>query len=169
MFFFYNAMQWRNVAIGNNTRNTLLGVNTVAGYLNRWKKFKIENPDPTKWTESNGALMRCWPLALIENDQQRRNAVAQDCSITNANPICISVNQVYITIVHKLIYNKPIVESDFEEHLYTYKNALKNGVNGRNVTINKGQCLNSLYCAFVALCFPDSKPYNESIAAIIGK
>lgn len=62
--------------------------------------------DLTKLSESNGALMRCSPLALIEDQVTRESAVIADCSITNRNPNCIAVNICYVNLLHKVVFGQ---------------------------------------------------------------
>lgn len=49
--------------LGGNTRKLFVGVKTVAGYQGRWSALRAK-PE-ADWSQSNGCLMRCAPLAVL--------------------------------------------------------------------------------------------------------
>lgn len=63
-------MKWSNSNVpflGKNTNNLFKGVKTYRGYIKRYEKFS--NPD----NQSNGPLMRCYPLVVDSKNICRSN------------------------------------------------------------------------------------------------
>lgn len=93
--------RWSNsrpIGQGRNTAALFRGVATVEGYKTR--RAKIPG------TESNGSLMRCWPLVLL-NDP---SAVLQDCNLTNPTEVNRNSSQVYISALHAALEGKSKAE-----------------------------------------------------------
>ncbi len=114
-------------ALGRNTRERYKGIKTRSGYERRYAKdFRSDNK--SEWTQSDGALMRCSPLALLPGKYTPApsgisiptisvspssetkvilpsvsDPVAIDCALTNPAEVCIDCNQVYITILRSII------------------------------------------------------------------
>lgn len=84
-------LNWANSGgwmMGTNTRAVLKGVTTLKGYQGRMKKLMATGP-----TQSNGAMMRCSPLALLKD----YDCVIQDADITNPTDVVRDCNLIYVT------------------------------------------------------------------------
>lgn len=93
--------QWSNskpVGQGKNTAALFRGISTVAGFEKR--RARIQSG------ESNGSLMRCWPLALIADESDMRAAINQDCDLTNPNEVNRNASQVYVAAVRAALQGK---------------------------------------------------------------
>ena len=100
--------EWANhnsLGMGVNTRLLLKGVKTVRGYKNRYDKAMkgtlpgMKSSDLTD-VKSNGSLMRCSSLALLDNDDD----VIKDVDLTNPNDINRECSVLYINC---LLYTSP--------------------------------------------------------------
>jgi ADP-ribosyl-[dinitrogen reductase] hydrolase len=149
-------------AMGKNTRKLFKGIKTVKGYDNRFNKINnIEN------MQSNGALMRCAPLALLDN-----KTALQDCMLTNPSLVAIDTNRVYLFMIRTILYGKgkkDIINnissiSQTKEVIDTITCALNSQF--RDITVSKGWCLHGIYCSVYCLCHFDN--YKDSINYIIG-
>jgi len=97
-------MNWANSKgkmIGVNTRLLFRGVKTLKGYKNRAAKLFKE-----KVSQSNGCLMRCSPLALIEDEKERKKAVLEDVDLTNPDPICREIVSLHVEMLHQALKGK---------------------------------------------------------------
>lgn len=174
----------RNFYLGRNTRSLFKGVKTIKGYE---KRFKKKTKEEHKKNQSNGALMRCSPLALII--KHLRYSIVEDCSLTNKNTICLMVNWLYCIILSDLYENKPVKEIfkrivnivdnttkynkqykddlDRMESFNSIFKVLKQAENKekRNIDYKKGWCLHALYCAVYCLLYFDQ--YHEAMKWII--
>lgn len=93
-------IEWANSGvkmIGINTRKLFKGIKTVKGYEKRHSKLSME-----EISQSNGSLMRAYPLALVEDD----DVVKIDCSLSNPNPINEDCNMLYIKILKNILIGK---------------------------------------------------------------
>lgn len=171
-------LEWANSGIwmmGNNTRHLFKGIKTIKGYQKRLLAYGSSE------SQSNGALMRCSPLALLKDDM----AITYDVSITNPHPTCVECNIIYVTILKCLlrkensldIFNKirRLVTVPEIRTLFTDMDTLINlsqthfigdkPVTIRDLSINKGWCLHGLWVALYVLMF--SKSYAETMDWII--
>ena len=151
-------MQWANskpFGMGVNTRKLFHGIKTLRGYNNRIKKLDCEN------AQSNGCLMRAWPLAFTECDP------SEDTSITNPNYICIFALQIYVAILKQIIAGEAVLIELSDDTPDQIKCAVSDGRNEniRDITINKGWVAHGLYCAILATYKFNS--YLEGVDAII--
>lgn len=153
--------------IGNNTRNLFIAPkSTYKLYENRFKKH-YSTEESKEQSQSNGALMRCYPLAFVEDD----NIIETDVYITNPSKLVYNAVYTYITAIRMAIKNKSkktiqkkIKEMiEFKELKEAYNQACNNTF--RDVTINKGHIVNAYYCAFWGLF--QFKNYKDAIDAII--
>jgi len=144
-------LQWANSKcpfMGKNTRNLFQGVKTIKGYEKRVLKSE------SHLSQSNGCLMRCCPLALLEN---WREAVEIDVSLSNPNQVCLESVRAYVSALRELLQGKTrmdALEKALEEtELDEVRDAILTGVEGddRDVKDKKGWILHALYCAFYAL------------------
>jgi ADP-ribosylglycohydrolase len=89
-------MAWANSKcpfMGNNTRALFHGVKTLRGYEGRYRKvYGAAHQDG--WTQSNGCLMRCAPIAVLGAAADA--AIQVDCALTNPHPVCVDACRVYI-------------------------------------------------------------------------
>lgn len=168
-------LRWANSGtpmMGRNTRKLFKGIKTIKGYKNRWRKEFKENS--SSWTQSNGSLMRCLPLALLNDD----TPVIYETRLSNPHPINISCNLLYITAVRWLWKGvkkdvaiqgllqipkdrKYYWNSDVKQVLLQAYLNKKMDVTGKT----KGWVLNAFYCAFYALANTNS--YKEGIDKVI--
>lgn len=154
----------KNFFLGRNTRALFCGVKTINGYVRRVNKIVNTNN-----LQSNGALMRCSPLAFF-NDIDIKN----DCFITNPNDLCYNVNLVYCHAI-KNIYNgetdmKKIIDYAINESNEKIQEFLNYAKNKNDININnknKGWCLYGLYCAFYSILHFDN--YKDGIDWVINK
>ncbi len=135
-------------------------------YRNR--RNKIINSGPL--TESNGCMMRCSPIALIENFQRRRDISLCGRDITNPALICKLANIIYIEILHNFLYKKecdvPKIisslrqeENNFliDQFIVLWNESQQPNWNTRVISgKDKGWIMHALYCAFVAVTFDQS-------------
>jgi len=87
---------WANSStpfLGNNTRALFHGIKTYRGYENRWEG--AHSVPEESWSQSNGCLMRCSPLAVLQSADWRAGAEL-DCRLTNPHPVCIDSVRSYI-------------------------------------------------------------------------
>lgn len=102
--------------IGNNTLTILSG---SKNYKDCIKKTNLKSL-------SNGCLMRCSPLGIYGifiNNEKLLQYAAEDCAITNPNPITVNAVQVYVIAV-KLALMTNNKEYIFEQTLKYAKNSL---------------------------------------------
>ena len=99
-------LDWANGGccfLGKNTRFLLKTPNkNRLAYYNRQIALQKKQPEAS-WPQSNGALMRCSPLAVISDDKARDEAVFEDCRLTNFHPTAIACNRLYVEIVRLLL------------------------------------------------------------------
>lgn len=99
-------LKWANSGItmlGKNTRKLMKGVTTLRGYKNRMTKIDEKEKHTML---SNGALMRCSPLAIFCDSK----AVATDCYFTNPNEICLDAEITHITALSLALKGIPAKE-----------------------------------------------------------
>lgn len=159
-------MKWANSGgwmIGNNTRALLKGVKTIQGYNKRSINVFMSG------SQSNGALMRCSPLALLYDN----NAVLQDVSITNPVAVCVDCNLVYVNSLRLALQGvDPVTIFNFAKSIAQtdeVKEVLSNIENNvyRNISYNKGWCLHGLWCTFYVLTKFEN--YSDAMKWIIEK
>jgi ADP-ribosylglycohydrolase len=153
------ANSTNNRCMGKNTRRLFKGVTTNRGYISRFNKA-FTSQHLRDAAQSNGALMRCSPLAIIENSPDRRLAVMDDCSITNPSYVAVGINVIYVELLHSILSGEKdpehlnkIIETTSGKYL---KNKIKikpisRFDTPRNVTNNKGWCVHGLFCALYGL------------------
>lgn len=156
-------LKWANSGgwmIGKNTRALLKGVTTLKGYQNRVAKHGLTS-------QSNGALMRCSPLALLNDN----DCVLQDLSITNFNAVCADCELIYVAALRlalrgndgMTIFNHVYDLVQTAEVKAVFDQVLNN--EPRNIAENKGWCLHGLWCSVTAMISFNS--YSEAIDWVI--
>ena len=123
-------LDWANSGgwmLGKNTRALLKGVKTVKGYEKRMAKI-LELPEDER-SQSNGAMMRCTPLALLPYDEYPPKegapargyliAVETDANLTNPHPIVVWCNRVYLYCLRRCLRGDlgPEIFSDLKHFL----------------------------------------------------
>jgi len=161
-------LRWANSGgwmLGKNTRVLLKGVTTLKSYQNRINKI-LQQPMAER-SQSNGAMMRCSPLALLYDN----TPVVEDVQITNPNLVCIDCNLVYISALRLAlqgfdgitIFNSIKSLAQTEE----VRSVLIQVENRefRNISENKGWCLHALWCAMVVITSFNN--YSEAMNWVI--
>lgn len=138
--------------MGKNTRTLFRSVKSLKGYRKRYMEMTSE--EPSKWTQSNGALMRCAILAILDTKDW-----IVDCKLTNPSRICVDTNRVYIYLLRQILNGRTDIEnivkeclkeSEREEIKYVIQEALDK--KDRDITkIGRAWCLHGLYCAFYSI------------------
>lgn len=153
--------------MGKNTRNLFIAPKpTYKLYCNRFKKYYPDDIIKEN-SQSNGALMRSYPLAFVEDDE----LIKTDVYITNPSKLVYNAVYTYITAIRmamkdksKKIIQKTIREMiEFDELLTAFDQAVNNSF--RDVTVNRGHILHAYYCAFWGLF--QFNNYKDAIDAII--
>lgn len=168
-------LRWANSNVwmmGKNTRALLKGVTTLRGYQGRMKKMH----ETTGPSQSNGAMMRCSPLALLWDN----NPVLEDVNITNPNIVCFDCNLCHITAIRLAlqgmngpeIFNKVkgIAQTDEVRTvlIQVEKKEFRNMVGEQTPTgfkKTKGWCLHGLYCAMMSII--SFQNYHDAIDWVI--
>jgi ADP-ribosyl-[dinitrogen reductase] hydrolase len=154
-------LQWANDnthSMGCNTRALFKGIKTLKGYEGRSKK---QFADPDRLGQSNGALMRCAILACREDYME---TAVLDCQITNPDPICVQVNQVYLTMVRRALLFTDTPSLEARTHIFEagqklatlpeLQSILATALKGEDRDVRgktKGWCLHAFYCMAYAL------------------
>lgn len=162
-----------NWAMGTNTRELLKGVKTLRGYNGRMAKV-LALPVNER-SQSNGSLMRCCPLALLNNPIDV-NAVLLDVNITNPHPVNQEVGVIYVYALKQALTGKdaatiyveckeqassPEVKAIFD----SVDNRLTRDITGKT----KGWCLHAFWVAMVTLIsFTDYAKAMEWIISFKG-
>lgn len=157
----------RSYNAGKNTK-ALLAVKDYEEYIQRTNEvFKdAEN------IQSNGSLMRCFPLFLSNNED-----IINDCYITNPNFFNLECEVIFISLL-RIAYNfghdKIGSKQKIIEYLTTFNytnEQIKNYVNYAinktyiDLSINKGHVINALYAAIY--CILHFNTYIDGIDWII--
>lgn len=143
---------WANSGIkflGKNTRALFHNVKTIKGYRKRRANIDLSK------MESNGSLMRSYPLILLfqylPEDQVYLKSL-QDTNLSNDNPVNRDATLIYLVILHlisqdisptqgvsqllNLVQTEPIKQAIIEA---------SQGID-RNLNINKGWVAHPIYC-----------------------
>jgi ADP-ribosylglycohydrolase len=171
-------LKWANAgtkSMGRNTRDLLQGIKTVKGFVNRYNK-QFATDEAMENSQSNGALMRCCPLACLREDEY-----IDDCQLTNPSSIAIDAERVFITGLRGALAQKSqkdvwdrmakVAETEPVRKLFREIEIGKSRIIADTATLKiKGWVLSSLYCAL--WCFyqilPTAKePYEESMRWVI--
>jgi len=159
--------------IGLNTKKIFNNIDNWKEYVIRHKKIFSGNID--NWSQSNGALMRCAPLAIIKLFCKDSEDISlKDCELTNPHPNTMLTNYIFVESIINAIRGKT--------KMYIYEDALGVAINNKNKDIVKilkcayegklidvkkkaGWVFNALYCSFYSLLQFSS--YQNSIKWII--
>lgn len=154
--------QWANSgteSLGNNTKKLLHGFKRMETYKKRFAKV-FATDAAKEGQQSNGHLMRCSPLALIDDPADREAAIRFDCGITNPSSLCFKVTSIYVEVLRSLLRSTAsvftVAEGIIEKHASESEGPLKQalldclsrGPFPRKMTgKDKGWTLNSLSAA----------------------
>lgn len=162
--------------LGKNTRELFKGIKQYKSYKKRFEK-KFVNQEIKEQTQSNGALMRCSPIAFFDN---YLSLINQDCKLTNPSSIALQTEIIYVSLLREIITNQQNQQSQNKDELKNFlvnlltedvteiiKKIVKNAIDGKSIdiTTNKGWCINALYCAIYGLFNFNS--FNSAIDYII--
>jgi ADP-ribosylglycohydrolase len=166
-------LRWANSKCpfaGRNTRALFVGVKTLAGFEGRWARAYV-GPSEKDWSQSNGALMRCAPLAALPADQSRKAARA-DCALSNPHPVCVDAELAFLAALRALIGGAPREAAIAAAAAETKNEAVECAVRaGAALEVrdirgsDKGWVLHALYAAFYGLNRPGG--FQERIDAVI--
>jgi ADP-ribosyl-[dinitrogen reductase] hydrolase len=140
-----NYLNWANLQgtpLGKNTRALMKGVKTIKGFESRWLSSQ-----PMDSNQSNGSLMRCFPLVILPNWKE---ILYIDTSLTNNNPVNCECTLIYLSYARYFLTGK-------EEDISITQSVINDAINDirnkviRNVSINKGWVVNALYVALLTL------------------
>lgn len=148
-------MAWANSrcpSLGRNTRALFLGVRTKRGYEARRDRLDLAQ------MQSNGALMRCSPLALLEGEE----CVTEDCSLSNPNTTSIDACRVHVHALRLALAGErdilprllAIQGVDAQVHAVVQEAVAFRRDRPREVEgASRGWCLHALWCSLVSLHF----------------
>jgi len=167
-------MAWANSGMrlmGTNTRSLFANIKTFKGFESRLRAKRAAPQD--EWTQSNGCLMRCTPLAVLPEDKWFTAAV-MDCGTTNPHPVCVDGVLAYLTAARALLAGKTPEEATqlAADNATTDKiaNVISMGRDGIELDVSrratKGWIVFAIYCAFKALN-DTAETYQDRIDAII--
>ncbi len=163
----YEKWALKSPLMGVNTRTLFKGIKTVRGFEKRWNK-QHNNILEKEWSQSNGSMMRCAPLAFIFGN----GPVIADCKLTNPSRINIDSNIIYVSAVRLAILGYPRITifkhvsnlsttKETKHVLETVLNKELRSVTGKT----KGWVLHSLYCSMWSLLY--SKNFQEGMDWVI--
>lgn len=161
-------LKWANSGswmMGKNTRALMKGVTTIKGYKTRIDKV-LALPMSER-SQSNGALMRCSPLALLFDN----NIVIEDVSITNPNLVCFDTELIYITALRLALQGIDGQEIFRQISPLAQTNEVKQIIaqvqnrEQRDISENKGWCLHGLWCALIVIT--SDMNYSDAMRFII--
>lgn len=169
-------LEWTNSKIpfiGRNTRNLLKGITTFRGYMSRYKKHVVEVPKKD-WTQSNGCLMRAYPMGLCGISPKN---IEEECAITNPSPVCKQAVVLYCLCIDMAVKGlskiqiQEFIETEIHESSKTYNPEIIRSFEDailrtpRDLTENRGWVCHGLYSAFYALF--NFEDYKTAIDAVI--
>ena len=155
--------------IGKNTSAMFRGVTTPGGHSKRIQ-LALVAPEEQR-SQSNGALMRCSPLALLRNKQIVAKAVAQDVWLSNPVNICSDVNMIYVAALQLALHGIP------RNQIFVYLQLLPKNPRIKEVfdqvasrtesdiVHQKGWCLHALWISLIVLT--SNLNYQDAMRAII--
>lgn len=147
-------LTWANSGgwmLGKNTRELLKGIKTLNGFKKRHAKI-MALPESER-SQSNGAMMRCSPLALLKD----YDCVTRDVLITNPNNVCVDANYIYITALRLALGGRSGLEifKEIKDNGQTpeVKEVLRQVSDRevRDISDKKGWCLHALWCALITM------------------
>ena len=158
--------------IGVNTR-FIFSNKTVKGYNARIKKRDEEITEGTRSISlANGALMRCSPIALLNEDKWLEAAI-EDVNLSNPYRQTIEVNIIYLGVLRMLLRGKKL--NNIKKFIYEQNprnkgvakviDDLKNDTNRDISGKDKGLAVHALWCSLKGLLMDES--YTKTIRWVI--
>jgi ADP-ribosyl-[dinitrogen reductase] hydrolase len=148
--------------------------NTTRSAITRMKEGLpiVQWPDLGEWTQGNGSLMRCAPLALFGPSDE---TIREQCELTHGHPTCGDTDIVFIRTLEaalkssskdevfqtaidgaKKLHNPVIIESLNEIPTQTYE-----------TTRTSGFCIHTLNAALFAFMMENT--FEESLIKIVNR
>lgn len=93
--------------MGRNTRALFRGYKRVKTYTTRYEK-QFPSEESKEAARPNGALMRCWPLALLPSRALMEEATLQDTSLSNPNDLSVQASLIYLDILYDLVRGEKV-------------------------------------------------------------
>lgn len=140
-------LEWANgdVPIGRNTREHFKGIKTLRGFEGRLAKFEEkERSEGSESSQSNGSLMRCSVLSLLDNWKE---VCLVDCNLTNRNPVNRDCSLYLVSLLRGRIFG---LEEKYQPQTPEVKKAIEDANDGEVRKLNgkdKGWVVHALYCA----------------------
>ena len=153
--------------LGQNTamlfRHTVMAHQGTSAYVRSYdiKMAEMSKQPQDRWSQSNGCLMRCMPLALFN---EAYKVWVRDCMISNPHPICIEACTVYFKMIYYILKGEnmqnpvhiswssvPEIQQAIQDVL-VLKNL--NAPGKRDVSKQRGWVVHALYFAMVMYQFP---------------
>ncbi len=162
-------LDWANLPstpMGKNTRALMKGVTLAKNFAKRRDKV-MGDQDARNQMQSNGSLMRCFPLVMLDNWEEVSDI---DCSLTNDNEINRLCSYIYLRVAKSLIYGNPFfsLPSDVfrDPFVKPVKDAVFNATSGKLVDVseNKGWVVHALYVALITLF--NSNSFDDGMSYI---
>lgn len=157
-------LSWANSKmpfLGRNTRELFKGIKTFRGYQKRFHE-KYLSLESREASQSNGAMMRCYPLAILgyaSSYEDIKPYIKRDCYITNPSSVALQCNEQYI---YALIL---ALQGETKQNIISALDPNNELEEKKNIKINKGWCKNALWCVRYGLEQFDS--YYDAIHSII--
>ena len=159
-------MAWAKTTgmMGRNTRDLFKTVKTIKGYEGHFQeKFGIapfetnlyNRTDTAFNAQSNGALMRCLPLAFLRDERP----ILQDVYLTNPSALCFNMELLYIRCVQRLLRGEDVEDvwnfllgeiPTLNPEIIQIVEDIVN-YNTRDLKVNKGWVGHGFYSAMLSL------------------
>jgi ADP-ribosylglycohydrolase len=144
--------------IGLTTRMLFLHINNVDNkHIKAYEASFHEiytKQEQSRWSQSNGCLMRCMSIILCDKNEQRW---IDDAALSNPHPVCLEASNIYFRMLNNILENKhdPLsvdwssqtqIQECIQDAL-SVKTFDKPGK--RNVSRSRGWVLHGLYFAMI--------------------
>jgi ADP-ribosylglycohydrolase len=176
-------LHWGNsgqTMMGRNTSQLFKGVKTEKGYINRFTEINGTDPfspfvvmnSESESKQSNGALMRCLPIACLVDWEK---ALIADCHLTNPSCVAYWCEYLYIIALRLLFQDKPpkevfehilSISSTAPEQVLRCLNSVRNNVSFPHQKKEKGWVCVAFYYAMLALTHSE-QGYENFMAYVI--
>lgn len=169
-------INWANSGIkflGRNTRALFHGIKTITGYRNRYARIDLSN------VQSNGSLMRAYPLILLflkQTPEQAYQSSIADTNLTNPNQVNRDATIIYLTILRYILHGIAVQQAIPEiinlSETQEIRDALIEAVQGkdRDIIKNKGWVAHPIYLIIQGWIQAEmGKSYREIINWVIRK
>ena len=146
----------------------------IESYTAMYKEM-FTRKSPEKWSQSNGSLMRAFPLCVFPREQM---IWRQDTSLSNPHVVSIEASDIYFRMIHNKLECReekltvdwasvPVVRECIQDAL-SITDLIHSRECVRDVSKNRGWVLHALYFSCIAynLCITDPR---EWFKFVIGK